>query len=97
MQFWLKGIHSQRSLGILSMTGLIVLDSLGSFRNSSPRVSTAYWIDHTLKQYGLDTEVHVVDGASFSGSIRFREVLLHETNRQQYAWILLISGGNDVY
>lgn len=79
------------------MTGLIVLDSLGSFRSSSGRVSTAYWIDHTLSQYGLDTEVHFVDGASFSGSLRFREVLRHETSRQQYAWILLISAGNDVY
>ena len=79
------------------MTGLIVLDPSGSFRSSSRRVSTAYWIDHTLSQYGLDTEVHVVDGASFSGSLRFREVLRHETSRQQYAWILLISAGNDVY
>ena len=86
-----------------SMAGLVIMDSLGAFRVSKKK-SSAGWIQHSLGQYGLDSEVHVVGGLRFSLQykmpgldVTYADVLLNQTKRRSYAWVLLVSGGNDVY
>ena len=85
------------------MAGLVVMDSLGSFRVSPTRISTVSWIQLSLEQYGLYAEVHVVHGLSFvqsSGRGRvstYEDVVVNQISRREYEWILLVSGGNDVY
>ena len=85
------------------MAGLVVIDSLGSFKVSSTMTSTQYWIQLSLQQYGLFTTVHVVNGLRFvspekpSGRVcTFEEAVLCHP-RSKYAWCLLVTGGNDVY
>jgi hypothetical protein len=86
----------------LSMAGLVVIDSLGSFRVSTG-MSTGSWIQSSLEQYGLHTEVCLENGlcfappeVRFSFVCTFEEVLLRHSHRK-YAWCLLVSNGNDVY
>jgi hypothetical protein len=86
------------------MAGLVIMDSLGGFRVSQKKKSSAGWIRHSLCQYGLDVEVHVVGGLRFSLQYKmpgldltYADVLLNQTKRRSYAWVLLVSGGNDVY
>ena len=88
---------------ILSMLGLVVIDSLGSFRVSPTRRSTVSWIQLSLEQYGLYAEVHVGSGLRFAQSSgrgrvsTYEYVVVQQTSCREYAWILLVSGGNDVY
>jgi hypothetical protein len=87
-----------------NMAGLVIMDSLGRFRVSAKMKSSAGWIRHTLCQYGLDAEVQVVGGLRFSLQyvtpgldLTYADVMLHKTKRHSYAWVILFSGGNDVY
>jgi len=88
---------------ILSMAGLVAIDSLGSFQVSPSMSSTPYWTQLSLQRYGLHTAIHVVNGLRFlspkepSGRVcTFEEAVLCHS-RRKYAWCLLVSGGNDVY
>ena len=86
------------------MAGLFIMDSLGAFRVSKKKKSSAGWIQHSLGHYGLESEVHVVGGLRFALQykmpgldVTYADVLLNQTKRRSYAWVLLVSGGNDVY
>ena len=86
------------------MSGLVIMDSVGAFRVSKKKKSTAGWIQHSLGQYGLESEVHVLGGLRFALQykmpgldVTYADVLLNQTKRRSYARVLLVSGGNDVY
>ena len=86
------------------MAGLVIMDSLGRSRLSAKSTSSAGWIRHTLLQYGLDAEVHVVGGLRFLAQyatpeldLTYADVMLNKAKHHSYAWVILFSGGNDVY
>ena len=86
------------------MAGLVLIDSLGSFRVPPSMRSTPRWLQLSLEQYGLRTTVCVVGGARFvppmnsSGPVSlFEELLTRYQPHGKYAWCLLVSGGNDLY
>ena len=96
--------RNQRAHGIAAARGLIVMDSLAYIRGPSgqkPRIAAGPrdLSRQLLVQYGIDAEVVGVSGLRFESKHpegRYVDVLEHVL-QHRYQWIMLISGGNDVY
>ena len=94
--------RNQRAHGIAAARGLIVMDSLAYIRGPSGHRIAAGPRDlsrQLMVQYGIDAEVVGVSGLRFESKHpegRYVDVLEHVL-QHRYQWIMLISGGNDVY